>query len=142
MEHNRSPMSTRDGKGFIDGIEVMDGVAMTITFTPEVWTGRQLGDKTPSTRWLGYSITGSITRRRNNRFLREVVMKYRREGKTPELTITGIMADECSDYHQQFGNDAITAVGCVPTGDITLIKLDANGDILDDVIAFNAMDVT
>jgi hypothetical protein len=141
MEHNRSPISLRQGKVFLDGIEVMDEVACSIKFTPDVWTGRQVGDFSPSSRWLGYTITGSITRRRNNTWLKETIMRYIREKRTPEFTIQGIMNDECSDYFQQFGSDTVTAVGCVLTGDLTLLNHDSNGDVLDDVIAFNVKDV-
>ena len=63
MQYNKNPISLREGHAFIDGVEVMDDVKMNINFTPEVWTGRQLGEKTPSTRWIGATITGSMTRR-------------------------------------------------------------------------------
>ena len=141
MQHNRSPISLRSGKVFIDGLEVMDEVACTIVFTPDTWTGRQVGDATPSTRWLGYAISGSITRRRNNKWLKDVIAKYIKNKRTPEFTIQGIMNDECSDYFQQFGSDTVTAVGCVLTGDITMLKHDSNGDVLDDVLAFSGKDV-
>ena len=65
MKYNKSPISLREGKMFIDGVEVMDGIKANIKFTPDVWTGKQLGEQTPSSRYLGYAITGSITRRRS-----------------------------------------------------------------------------
>ena len=61
MQYNKNPISLREGHAFIDGVEVMDGVKMTINFTPETWTGRQLNEITPSTRWVGAAITGSMT---------------------------------------------------------------------------------
>ena len=54
QEYNKSPISLREGKVFIDGIEVMDSVTCTINFTPEVWTGKQIGEQTNSSRWLRY----------------------------------------------------------------------------------------
>ena len=42
MQYNKNPISLREGHALIDGVEVMDGVKMTINFTPETWTGRQL----------------------------------------------------------------------------------------------------
>ena len=48
MKYNKSPISLREGKMFIDGVEVMDGIKANIKFTPDVWTGRQLGEQTPS----------------------------------------------------------------------------------------------
>ena len=75
MQYNKNPISIREGKVFIDGIEVMDSVACEIKFTPDTWSGKQLGEKTPSTRWLGYSIAGSITRRRSTPWLKEIVAR-------------------------------------------------------------------
>ena len=141
MEYNKSPMSLREGKIFIDGVECADGVKCTINFTPTVWSGTQLGERTPSSRWLGYTITGSITRRRSNNWLREKIKEYMASGATPELTIQGIMDDTNSDYYRDFGTDTVTAVGCVLTGDLPLTALDSAGEIVDDVIGFNAKDI-
>ena len=140
-EHNTQPISLREGKVFIDGIEVMDSVVCTITMTPDVWTGRQLGERTESRRWLGYSIAGSITRRRSTPWLKEIIMRYVRTGRTPELTIQGLMNDTNSDFFVRHGSDMVTCVGCVLTGDLPLTRLDSNGQIVDDVINFGAKDI-
>ncbi len=142
MEHNRAPISIREGKVFINGVECLDGVKAEIKYTPDVWEGRQLGDRSSSSRWLGYSVKGTITRRRSTPFLEDVIKEYQRTGQTPELTIQGIMDDTGSDYYRETGkNITCTAVGCVLTGDFSLINLDSGGDVLDDAIGFNAKDV-
>ncbi len=138
LKYHKNPISIREGKVFIDGIEVYDSVKCEIKFTPDVWTGRQLGDRSSSSRWLGYSITGSITRRRTTSWLKNVIQDYMKNGKTPEFTIQGIMNDEGSEYYANNGSDAVTVVGVVLTGDLSLISLDAEGQVLDDVIGFNA----
>ena len=51
------------------------------------------------------------------------------------------MDDENSDYYVENGSNVITCVGCVLTGDLNLINLDSGGDVVDDVIAFNAKDI-
>ena len=141
MTYNKNPISLREGKIFIDGIECVDSVKCEIKFTPDVWTGRQLGERTPSSRWLGASITGSITRRRSTPWLKDAIAKYQRDKSTPEFTIQGIMNDENSDYYESNGYDTVTCVGCVLTGDLTLTSLDSDGQVLDDVINFNAKDI-
>lgn len=141
QEYNKSPISLREGKVFLDGVEVMDSLTCTIDLVPEVWSGRQIGDKTPSRRWLGYDITGSITRRRSTPWLKELIMKYIQTGRTPEFTIQGVMNDTNSDYYDQHGSDAITCVGCIITGDIPLTRLDSNGEVVDDVINFGAKNI-
>ena len=141
MNYNKNPISMREGKVFIDGVECFDGVKCNIKFTPDVWTGKQLGERTPSSRYLGYAITGTITRRRSTPWLKDIIDNYKKTGETPELTIQGIMDDAGSDYHKNNGNITCTAVGCVLTGDINLIDLDSGGDVVDDAISFNAKDI-
>ena len=141
MEYNRNPINIREGKVFIDGIEVLDSVKCEIKFTPDVWTGKQLGDRAPSSRWLGYSITGNITRRRSTNWLKQKINEYKQNGGTPELKIQGVMDDENSDYYAKYGSDVVTCVGVVLTGDLPLTSLDSNGEVVDDNISFNARDI-
>lgn len=138
LEYNKSPISLREGKVFIDGVEILDSIKCEIKFTPNVWSGKRLGEQSNSSRWLGYAITGSITRRRSTPWLRDTIKSYIASKKTPELTIQGIMNDENSDYFMDHGSDATTCVGCVLTGDLPLTALDSGGEIVDDVITFNA----
>ena len=79
MEYNTSPISLREAKVMLDGLVVADAVKATIKFTPDVWSGKQLGERTPSSRWLGGKITGEITRRRSTPFLKR--SEERRVGK-------------------------------------------------------------
>lgn len=141
MQYNKNPISLREGKVFIDGLEVLDNVKCEIKFTPDVWTGRQLGERTPSSRWLGCQITGNMTRRRSTPWLREAIQRYNKTKGTPEFTIQGIMNDENSTYFEGNGAETITCVGCVLTGDLNLINLDSGGDVVDDNIAFNVKDI-
>lgn len=137
MEYNKSPISLREGKAYIDGVEVLDSIKMNIKFTPEVWTGRQLKERTPSSRWIGGTLTGDMTRRRSTPFLKDKINEYLQKGKTPEFTIQGISNDENSDYYVNYGTDKVTAVGCVLTGDISLMSLDSEGQVVEDTMAFN-----
>jgi hypothetical protein len=142
MQYNKNPISLREGKAFIDGVEVMDSIKIQIKFTPDVWTGRQLGERTPSSRWLGATITGTMTRRRSTPWLKEAIKKYMDSKETPEFTIQGIMNDENSDYYADNGAETVTCLGCVLTGDLNLIDLDSSGNVVEDSIAFNIKDIT
>ncbi len=141
MQYNHSPISVREGHVFLDGVEIMDGVKFELKFTPDIWTGRQLGERSPSSRWIGHSISGDITRRRTTKWLEEKIKYYIRTGITPELTIQGIADDANSDFYAVYGAATVTAVGCVLTGDLNLMALDSGGDVLEDSIPFNAKDV-
>lgn len=140
MEFNTRPISLRQGKIFIDGIEASDSVSATGTFTPDTWSGKQLGDYSNSTRWLGYNLTVTVTRHRSNPYIKEVIKKYQNTHKTPEITIQGIMDDPDSDFFDKYGNDVCTYIGCVPTGAMPLTALDSNGDVVTDSLTFNARD--
>lgn len=141
MEYNKNPISLREGKIFIDGVECLDSVSCTINVTPDVWTGRQLGELTPSSRWMGVTITGNITRRRSTPWLKEKIKQHLADKSTPEMTIQGIMDDANSDYFVDYGADTVTCVGCVLTGNLPLTALDSNGNVVEDAIAFNAKDI-
>lgn len=141
MVYNKNPISLKEGSVFIDGLVVADSVTCNINFTPQVWTGRQLGERSPSSRWLGYQISGNITRRRSTNWLEVKIKEYLASGATPELTIQGVMADENSDYYAAHGTNVVTCVGVVLTGDLPLTRLDSNGEVVDDNIAFNAKEI-
>lgn len=141
MEYNKNPISLREGKVFIDGVQILDGVNCTIKFTPDVWSGKQIGERTNSSRWLGYNITGTITRRRSTNWIATKITEYRKTGATPELTVQGIMDDKNSDYYAAHGSDVVTCVGCVLTGDLSLTALDSGGEVVDDAINFNGKDL-
>lgn len=141
MDYNKNPISIREGHIFIDGVEVLDGVNATFKFTPDVWSGKQIGEQSNSSRWLGYSITGVITRRRSNNWLKVKIKEYQKTKATPELTIQGINDDKNSDFYKAHGSDITTLVGCVLTGDLQLTVLDSGGEVLDDPINFNAKEL-
>ena len=125
MDFNTRPISLRQGKIFIDGVEAADSVSATGTFTPDTWS---------------YNITVNVTRYRSNPYIKEVIKKYQGTHKTPEITIQGIMDDPDSDFFDKHGNDVCTYVGCVPTGAMPLTALDSNGDVVSDSLTFNARD--
>lgn len=140
--YNANPVALSKGQIFVDGVQIADGVKFELKFTPKVWSGKVLGERSSSSRWLGYEITGTITRRVMTPWYKEIVQKYQKDGITPECTIQGVMDDKGSDFYQQFGSDVVTAVGCVFTGDIMLMALDTSSDgVREDAISFNAKDV-
>ena len=141
MEYNHAPISLREGHVFLDGVEIADSITCTINFTPEVWSGRQLNELTPSSRWIGYAVTGTIGRRRSTRWLEEKISEYMSSHETPEMTIQGIMDDPNSDYYKTYGASTVTCVGCVLTGDLPLTMLDSGGEVVEDSLGFNAKDV-
>ena len=141
MKYNFSPISLREGRVLLDGVPILDSIKCEIKMTPDVWTGRNLGEMTPSSRWIGYAITGTITRRRNSIWLEQKIKEYQANHETPEMTIQGVMSDPNSDYYKTYGTNVVTCVGCVLTGDLPLTMLDSGGEVVEDSISFNAKDI-
>ena len=138
MQYNKNYMSLREGKVCIDGVAVLDAAKCEVKVTPDVYVGKQLGDRTPSSRWLGATITGSLKQFRSTPWLKQKIKEYMQSGATPEFTFQGIMDDANSVYYSAYGAVVITLVGCVLTGDLPLTTLDSDGDVVKDSVSFNA----
>lgn len=140
---NKSPLSMREGKILIDGDLVGEASKYTLRFTPTVWEGKTLSEKGTNRRWLGYDVTGTLEKWKTNKFLKQKIKKFLESGVTPEMTIQGICEDPNSDFYASNGkkNDEITAVGCVLTGDLTLMDLDTDGEVVKESINFGAKEV-
>lgn len=67
-----------------------------------------------------------------------MIDKYLKEGITPEMTIQGIQTDKNSDFYLTNKSEKVTCTGCVPTGDINLIDMDTDGDVVKEEITFGA----
>lgn len=142
QRYNRSPILIREGKAYLDGIEVLDGIKLNIKFTPVMHTFTPIGDEIQSSHWSGGKITGSLTRYRSNKFLIIKIKEYMETGKTPEFQFFGLVHDKNSDYcNDGQGSIPVQAVGCVMTGDIPLLALDTKGQFMEDDINFNIKNV-
>lgn len=138
---NKSPLSAREGSVYLDGMMVADACKFQLLFTPKVWEGKCLGEKGTNRRWIGYDITGTIEEWRTTNLWKKKIQEYLDKGTTPEFTIQGISDDKNSDYYEMNGKDTVTAVGCVMTGDIPLMDLDTDGDVVKESIKFGAKDL-
>ena len=125
------------GKVFLDGVECIDAVSLTFTFSPITSSTKTLGHTGQDTRWKGYNGTATLTEYRSRDWLKKAIQNFINNGTTPVMTIQGIVTDENSDYYKDYGGQTITATGCVPTGDITLMTLDADSDFATDAITFS-----
>lgn len=135
---NKRPLAARDGKVYLDGDLVADCCSFKLVFTPKVWEGKALSDPGTNRRWIGYDITGTITSWKTNNLYRGKIDNYIKTGATPEFTLQGINTDVNSEYYDANGEDTVTAAGCVFTGDIPLMDMDTNGDIITQNINFGA----
>ena len=143
QQYNDKPIMLANAKVFdSDGHEILDAVKCNLTMHLSNWTGKTLGaNGKRSTRVTGATYDGSITRRKTTPWTKDFVKKYK-QGIVDEFTIQGQIADVDSDFYKEYGNETVTACGCVPTGDISLFEADVDSDnARDDVINFNVYDV-
>lgn len=138
---NSSPVSAREGKVYLDGTEIADSCKFKITFVPDVWEGKSLGKRATSRRWLGYTIKVTIEQWKTTKAYRRKVEEYLKTGATPEFTVQGISNDKNSDYYEENGEEVVTAIGCVMTGEIPLLELDTDGEVVKESIECGAYDV-
>lgn len=135
---NRAPLSAREGKVFLDGTLIADTCKFKVVFKPDVWSGRQLSEPGTNRRWIGYDIEVTVEEWKTTRRYRTMIDEYLKSGKTPELTIQGVQTDENSDFYASNKGEIVTCVGCVPTGDMNLIDMDTEGDVVKESITFGA----
>ena len=141
MSENIKPLSAVEGKAYINGIEVMDSVKMTIRFVPKVANYRIVGKKGTHRRWVGYDITGTLDEYKTTARYERIVREYISNGKTPEFTFQGIRTDPDSDYYETVGSESVTVTGAVITGEIPLLDIDTDGELVKESIAFGARNV-
>lgn len=140
---NVNPQLKSEGKLFIDGEEFAQAKKVTIKVTLSNAKSKVLGDKTSKTRTVGYDIKVEIGMYKTNRFGLKILKDYVDKGLTPSFTIQALNNDKGSDFFKQFGNDTVTVTDCVPTGDLTLLDLDASStDYVEDTISFEGHQIT
>lgn len=138
-----NPMLKTEGKLFIDGEEFAQAKKVLIKVSLNNSTSKPLGVKTEKTRTTGYKITVEVGMYKTNKFGASIVKNYLDKGLTPEFTIQALNNDRGSDFFKQYGNDVVTVVGCVPTGDINLLDLDSSStDYVEETINFNGYQLT
>ena len=135
---NRSPLSAREGKVYLDGILIADTCKFKVVFKPDVWSGKQLSEPGTNRRWIGYDIEVTIEEWKTTRRYRHMIDSYLKTGRTPELTIQGVQTDKNSDFYEKNKSETVTCIGCVPTGDMNLIDMDTEGDVVKESITFGA----
>ena len=131
---NRSPLSAREGKVYLDGILIADTCKFKVVFKPDVWSGKQLSEPGTNRRWIGYDIEVTIEEWKTTRRYRNMIDSYLKTGRTPELTIQGVQTDKNSDFYEKNKSETVTCIGCVPTGDMNLIDMDTEGDVVKELL--------
>ena len=137
----RNHIDCSQGRAFLDGEECLDAVSFSIVFSPVTSTTKTLGHTGEDTRWKGHTIKVTLSEYRSTDWIKQAIKNYLENKVTPNFTFQGICTDEQSDYYKDYGGQAVTVTGCVPTGDITVLSHDVNSDFVQDSITFNCKDI-
>lgn len=138
-----NPQLKSEGKVFLDGELVAEAKKLLIKVTLNNAKSKPLGNKTEKTRTCGYTISVEMGAYKTSKFGVDIIKKYIDKGITPEFTIQAMNNDSGSDYFKQFGNDVVTVVGCVPTGDLTVLDLDSSStDYVEETFSFSGYQFT
>ncbi len=135
------PTIAKLGKVYMDGQELGDCVRFVVTMTANVESGNTLGTTKKINRLLGFDAKVTVSRRRNSGWIRAAYREWKETGRWPDISMTGVTDDVASDYHKENGADKVTVLGMQPTGDITLLNLDADAGFVKDEITFLADEV-
>nr|DAE95924.1 MAG TPA: tail tube protein [Caudoviricetes sp.] len=132
-----NPMLKSEGKLYINGEQVLDARKVLIKVSINNTESKRLGDRTTSSRTVGYDISVEISQYKSNKFAIDIIKKYLDNGLTPKFKVQAMNNDKGSDFFRKYGNDTITVTGCVPTGDLNLVDLDASTtDYVEETITF------
>lgn len=132
-----NPMLKSEGKLYINGEQVIDARKVLIKVSINNTESKRLGDRTTSSRTVGYDISVEISQYKSNKFAVDIIKKYLDVGLTPKFKVQAMNNDKGSDFFSKYGNDTITVTGCVPTGDLNLMDLDASTtDYVEETITF------
>lgn len=132
-----NPMLKSEGKLYIDGEQFLNARKVLIKVSINNTESKRLGDRTTSSRTTGYDISVEISQYKSNKFAVDIVKKYLDVGLTPKFKVQAMNNDKGSDFFSKYGNDTITVTGCVPTGDLNLVDLDASTtDYVEETITF------
>lgn len=137
----RNHIDCSQGRAFLDGEECLDAVSFSIVFSPVTSSTKTLGHTGEDTRWKGHTIKVTLSEYRSTDWIKQAIKNYLENKVTPNFTFQGICTDEQSDYYKDYGSQAVTVTGCVPTGDITVLSHDVNSDFVQDSITFNCKDI-
>lgn len=137
----RNHIDCSQGRAFLDGEECLDAVSFSVVFSPVTSSTKTLGHKGEDTRWKGHTIKVTLSEYRSTDWIKQAIKNYMEKKITPSFTFQGVCTDEQSDYYKEYGGQTVTVIGCVPTGDITVLQQDVNSDFVQDTITFNCKDL-
>lgn len=136
MSYNSSDtISAKEGRFFLDGEEVLNGIKLELDIEKEKVEIKRLGKRMTGHKAIGLSGSGSITEYKATSKWAKMLQKYKDKGIDTYLTGVAILEDKASGR----GTERISLFG-INIDSATIINLDAEGDVIKDEISFTIED--
>lgn len=128
-------ISAKEGRFFLDGEEVVNGIKLELEVEKEKVEIKRLGKRMTGHKSVGLSASGTITEYKATSKWVKVMQKFKDTGEDVYLTGVAILNDKASGR----GAEVITIRG-INIDSATLINMDAEGDVIKDEIPFTIED--
>lgn len=135
MWDSGNAISAKEGRFFLDGEEVLNGIKLEVEVEKEKVEIKRLGKRMTGHKSVGMSGSGTITEYRATSKWIRAMQKFKDSGEDMYLTCVAITNDTSSGR----GSETLTLYG-VNIDSLTLISMDAEGDVIKDEIPFTIED--
>jgi hypothetical protein len=135
MYASENAISAKEGRFFLDGEEVLNGIKLELGIEKEKVEIKRLGKRMTGHKSVGLSGSGTITEYKATSKWIKVLQRFKDTGQDVYLTGVAIVNDKASGR----GVETITIYG-INIDSATIINMDAEGDVIKDEIPFTIED--
>lgn len=131
----KQTISAREGRGFINGEEILSGVKFELTAEKNKVEVNRLGNRIVGNKATSLKITGNITEYKTTSRYAKMMKQYKETGEDVYFTLQGVTDDKGSGR----GTERVMAYDC-NIDSAMILNLDAEGELIKDEIPFTAED--
>lgn len=128
-------ISAKEGRFFLDGEEVLNGIKLEVEIEKEKTEIKRLGKRMTGHKAIGLSGSGTITEYKATSKWIKVLQSFKDKGVDVYLSGVAILEDKASGR----GSEKISLYG-INIDSATIINIDAEGDVIKDEIPFTIED--
>lgn len=128
-------ISAKEGRFFLDGEEVLNGIKLEVEIEKEKTEIKRLGKRMTGHKSIGLSGSGTITEYKATSKWIKVLQSFKDKGVDVYLSGVAIIEDKASGR----GSEKISLYG-INIDSATIINMDAEGDVIKDEIPFTIED--
>lgn len=131
----KQTISAKEGRGFINGEEIINGVKFELVVEKEKVEVKRLGNRVTGNKAVGMKVTGNITEYHATSRYAKMLKQYKATGEDVYFTLMGVVDDKGSGR----GTERIVAYDC-NIDSATILNIDAEGELIKDEVPFTAED--